>query len=70
REPKSPKKKTQPAAAPPGGGGGGSREIRDEESGMEGERPREPNAPAGRWLYLAILPLILAALYFMRRRKG
>ncbi|MCL1921049.1 MAG: hypothetical protein FWG50_08230 [Kiritimatiellaeota bacterium] len=22
---------------------------------MEGERPREPNAPAGRWLYLAIL---------------
>jgi len=44
--------------------------IGGEGSGMEGERPREPNAPAGRWLYLAALPLILAALYFMRRRKG
>jgi len=44
--------------------------VRNEESGMEGERPREPNAPAGRWLYLAILPLALAALWLMRRRKG
>ncbi|MCL1921582.1 MAG: hypothetical protein FWG50_11025 [Kiritimatiellaeota bacterium] len=44
--------------------------IGGEESGMEGERPREPNAPAGRWLYLAALPLILAALWFLRRRKG
>jgi hypothetical protein len=37
---------------------------------VEGERPREPNAPVRRWLYLAALPLVLAALYFMRRRKG
>ncbi|MCL1921581.1 MAG: hypothetical protein FWG50_11020 [Kiritimatiellaeota bacterium] len=44
--------------------------IGGEESGMEGERPREPNAPVRRWLYLAILPLALAALYFLRRRKG
>ncbi|MCL1921580.1 MAG: hypothetical protein FWG50_11015 [Kiritimatiellaeota bacterium] len=45
--------------------------VGGEESGMEGERPREPNAPAGHaWLYLAILPLILAVLYFLRRRKG
>ncbi|MCL1921543.1 MAG: hypothetical protein FWG50_10805 [Kiritimatiellaeota bacterium] len=37
----------------------------------EGERPREPNAPVGHaWLYLAILPLVLAALWLLRRRKG
>ena len=38
---------------------------------VEGERPREPNAPVGHaWLYLAILPLVLAALWLLRRRKG
>ncbi|MCL1920942.1 MAG: hypothetical protein FWG50_07670 [Kiritimatiellaeota bacterium] len=70
REAQKPDEKKQAVADDSEGRAAANREIRDEESGMEGERPREPNAPAGRWLYLAALPLVLAVLYFMRRRKG